>query len=111
MRLFRFAVLAALFMFPAIVASAPATYAAGVAGAAGTAGAAGAGAAGRLSGGSTAFATPSVATPGTAVTFTGDGTTSTTPDNDLALAGLALIAAGALAGGLALRRRTVRQRG
>ena len=187
MRLFRFAVLAALFMFPAIVAGTPATYAAEVSGAAGAAGAAG------LSGGSTAFATPSSATPGTAVTFTadcspaanaggasailfgttlglpqqipmnaessgsftfritvnlpssirpgsydpdidcpggtsataalrvvsfphggaatGDGTTSTTPDNSLALAGLALIGAGALAGGLALRRRAVRQRG
>jgi hypothetical protein len=190
MRLFRFAVLAALFMFPAIVAGTPATYAAEVSGATGAAGAAGAAS---LSGGSTAFATPSSATPGTAVTFTaecspaanaggasailfgttlglpqqipmnaetsggftfritvnlpssirpgtyhpdidcpggtsataalrvvsfphggaatGDGTTSTTPDNGLALGGLALIGAGVLAGGLALRRRAVRQRG
>jgi hypothetical protein len=46
---------------------------------------------------------------------TGDGTTSTTPDNGLAVAGLALAAAGALAagvtGGMARRRRVARQRG
>jgi hypothetical protein len=44
---------------------------------------------------------------------TGAGTTSTTPDNGLTLAGLGLGLAGvvALAGGLARRRRVVRQRG
>jgi hypothetical protein len=36
---------------------------------------------------------------------TGDGTTSTTANNGLAMAGLALIGIGALAGGFALRRR------
>ena len=36
---------------------------------------------------------------------TGDGTTSTTTNGRLAMAGLVLIAAGALAGGFALRRR------
>jgi hypothetical protein len=36
---------------------------------------------------------------------TGDGTTSTTSDGRLAMAGLVLIGAGALAGGFALRRR------
>jgi hypothetical protein len=36
---------------------------------------------------------------------TGDGTTSTTPDGRLAMAGLVLIGIGALAGGFALRRR------
>jgi hypothetical protein len=39
---------------------------------------------------------------------TGDGTTSTATDGRLALAGLAMAAAGALAGGLALRRRAAR---
>lgn len=54
MRLLRFAMLAALFAIPVITAGAPATYASA------------------RSGGSTAFATPSTATPGTAVTFTAD---------------------------------------
>lgn len=39
---------------------------------------------------------------------TGDGTTSVTGNSGLALAGLAMIGAGALAGGLALRRRGAR---
>ena len=38
---------------------------------------------------------------------TGDGTTSTTTNGRLAMAGLILIAGGALAGGFALRRRGV----
>ena len=42
---------------------------------------------------------------------TGDGTTSTTPRSGLAVAGMALIGAGAVAGGFALRRRGSRQRG
>jgi hypothetical protein len=42
---------------------------------------------------------------------TGDGTTSTATDSRLAMAGLAMIGVGALAGGFALRRRTVRPRG
>jgi hypothetical protein len=42
---------------------------------------------------------------------TGDGTTSTATNGDLAMAGLALIGAGALAGGFALRRRSTRSRG
>jgi hypothetical protein len=42
---------------------------------------------------------------------TGDGTTSTTTNGTLAAAGLALIGIGAVAGGFALRRRGVRQRG
>jgi hypothetical protein len=177
MRLFRYAVLAAVLAIPVLVAAAPATYAAS---------------SGRGSGGSTAFATPAVATPGSRVTFTadcspaagigggatllgttlglparipmnpqagnsftfsisvdlpsdiaaatyhpdidcpggssatatlrvaafpsggtatGDGTTSTASNGTLAVAGLALIAVGALAGGFALRRRGGRPRG
>jgi hypothetical protein len=42
---------------------------------------------------------------------TGDGTTSATGNGGLALAGLAMIGAGALAGGLALRRRSASARG
>jgi len=42
---------------------------------------------------------------------TGDGTTTATADSPLALAGLALVAAGALAGGFALRRRGAHPRG
>jgi hypothetical protein len=57
MRLFRYAVLAAVLAIPVLVAAAPATYAASAA---------------PGSGGSTAFATPSVATPGSRVTFTAD---------------------------------------
>lgn len=183
MRLFRYALLAALLAVPVMVAAAPATYAAtaggGVRAAGGT----------RAGGGAHAFAMPSTATPGARVTFavacasltaggatlfgstlglperipmthqnansdytisvdlpsdiaagsyrpdidcsdgssataalqvtafpsgggaaTGDGTTSTTSHGTLALAGLALIGAGALAGGFALRRRGARTR-
>jgi hypothetical protein len=42
---------------------------------------------------------------------TGDGTTATTSDATPAVAGLALIGAGAIAGGFALRRRGARPRG
>jgi hypothetical protein len=42
---------------------------------------------------------------------TGDGTTSTTSNGTLAVAGLALIGVGAVAGGFALRRHGARQRG
>jgi hypothetical protein len=42
---------------------------------------------------------------------TGDGTTATTSNGTLAMAGLALIGVGALAGGFALRRRGARDRG
>jgi hypothetical protein len=48
--------------------------------------------------------------PGGGGAATGDGTTSTTSDGALVLAGLALIGAGALAGGFALRRRGARPR-
>jgi len=187
MRLFRYAVLAAVLAVPVLIASAPATYAATASWAAG------AGRSAARSGGSTAFAMPSTATPGTRVTFTadcspaanagganailsgttlglperipmqaqspgsfnfhitvglpttiapgtfrvnidcpggtsatatlrvvsfpsggagtGDGTTSTTQRNGLAVAGIVLIGAGALAGGFALRRRGSRQHG
>jgi type IV secretion system protein TrbL len=201
MRLFRFAVLAALLAVPVLVAAAPATYAqstagavgsVGAVGAVGTVGAAGAaGAAGALStiGTPTASAVPSTATPGARTTFsvncgsltadgatlfgttlglpaqipmnqnsdgdfsisvdlprdiqagtyhpsidcsggssttatlhvtafpraggaaTGDGTTSTTSNGMLAVAGLALVGIGGLAGGFALRRRGTRARG
>jgi hypothetical protein len=175
---FRYAAVAAVLAAPVLIAAAPATYAASAASASRAASG---------SGGSTAFATPSVAMPGSRVTFTadcspaagigagatlfgttlglparipmnaessnsftftisvdlpsdlaaatyhpdidcpggssatatlrvaafpsggaatGDGTTSTTSNStSLALAGLALIGAGALAGGFALRRR------
>jgi hypothetical protein len=184
MRLFRYAVLAALIAVPVLVAGGPATYAA--TSGSGTSRAA-------HSGGSTAFASPSTTTPGSAVTFTadcsaaanaggatatlfgstlglpeqipmtavtsggfrfrttvdlprdiqpgtyrpdidcpggtsarptlrvvsfpsggaatGDGTTATTPDHGLATAGIVLIAAGAVLGGFALRRRATRERG
>lgn len=187
MRLFRYAVLAAVLAVPVLVASAPATYAASGTRAGGAAGAV------VRSGGSTAFVTPGTATPGTRVTFTadcsaaanagganailigtslglperipmqaespgsftfhitvglpasiapgtyrpdidcpggtsatatlhvvsfpsggaatGDGTTATTPRSGLAVAGMVLIGAGAVAGGFALRRRGARQRG
>jgi hypothetical protein len=42
---------------------------------------------------------------------TGDGTTSTATNSRLAMAGLVMIGAGALAGGFALRRRAARPRG
>jgi hypothetical protein len=170
MRLFRYAVLAALLTIPVLVAAAPATYAADSIGTI------------------HAWVTPSQATPGARVTFTvncerqmsagatlfgttlglpeqipmsqdsngnfsisvdlpsdiqpgtyhpsidcsggssttvtllvtafpsgggaatGDGTTSTTSNGTLAAAGLALIGAGAIAGGFALRRRGARSR-
>jgi hypothetical protein len=40
---------------------------------------------------------------------TGDGTTSTQSDSGLAVAGLALIGVGAIAGGIAVRRRSTRR--
>jgi hypothetical protein len=63
MRLFRYAVLAALLAVPIMVAAAPATYAADSAGGAHTSGEA------HASGGAHAFAMPSTATPGSRVTF------------------------------------------
>jgi hypothetical protein len=54
---FRYAAVAAVLAVPVLIAAAPATYAAS---------------ASRGSGGSTAFATPSVAMPGSRVTFTAD---------------------------------------
>lgn len=63
MRLFRYAVLAALLAVPVLVAGGPATYAASSAAGARRA---------AHSGGSTAFASPSTTTPGSAVTFTAD---------------------------------------
>jgi hypothetical protein len=189
MRLFRYAVLAALLAVPVMVAAAPATYAADSAGLAHAAGGGPAADGAPAAGGAHAFAMPSTATPGARVTFsvacasltaggatlfgstlglperipmthqnansdytisvdlpsdiaagsyrpdidcsdgssaaaaltvtafpsgggaaTGDGTTSTTSNGTLALAGLALIGVGALAGGFALRRRGARPR-
>lgn len=185
MRLFRYAIVAAVLAIPVLVAAAPASYAASTGRAAGLNRDARSAAA---TGGSTASAAPAVATPGEKVTFTaecspaagtgnatlfgtplglperipmtsvsgsdftftitvglpsdispgsyrpeidcpgattatadlrvigfpsggaatGDGTTSTTTNSGLALAGVALTGVGALAGGLALRRRGAR---
>lgn len=64
-------------------------------------------------GGSSASPTLKVASFPHGGAATGDGTTSTSTDNGLALGGLGLGVVGAvvLAGGLARRRRVVRQRG
>ncbi len=84
MRLFRYAVLAAVLAVPVLVISAPAAYSASSAGGSRASGAAGLGRAGgaaghgragraaELSGGSTAFASPSVVNPGGRVTFTAE---------------------------------------
>jgi hypothetical protein len=59
-------------------------------------------------GGSTSATLHVVQLPSSGGAATGDGTTSTTTDGPLAGFGLALIAAGALAGGFALHHRRVR---
>jgi hypothetical protein len=62
-------------------------------------------------GGSTSATLHVVELPSSGGAATGDGTTSTTNNGALAGFGLALIAAGALAGGFALHRRGARPRG
>jgi hypothetical protein len=66
MRLLRYAAVAALMAIPVLVAAAPATYAASTGGRSGGSGQQG------ESGGSTAFASPSTATPGSRVMFVAD---------------------------------------